>query len=97
MPTNILNSKPVAYCKRPEKGIKSNHNYKGINEALLKNQHPLLLMTKIFNIVYGPRLFIKLKFIAPFNKIKLYQTISKEQRLLLSLAYINTLLYLLAY
>jgi hypothetical protein len=43
------------------------YDYQGLNTVIIKNQYLLLLICKIFDVLYGTKYFTKLNVIAIFN------------------------------
>ncbi|KAF7922632.1 uncharacterized protein EAE98_008158 [Botrytis deweyae] len=58
---------------KSKKNIRIYQNYCKLNNIIIKNQYPLLLIKKTFNTLYYIKVYIKLNIITIFNKLRIIE------------------------
>jgi hypothetical protein len=62
---------PFLLAKKPEKGIRICHNYRGLNNVTIKNRYLLPLIRETLDQISRAKYYTKLNIIATFNKIRI--------------------------
>ena len=64
---------PVLFVKKPEGGLYFCVDYRGLNAVTVKNWYPLPLISETLNCLSWARIFTKLKIIAAFNRLCIWE------------------------
>jgi hypothetical protein len=62
---------PLLLAVKPGGGVRICQNYRGLNNIIIKNRYPLLLIRETLDSIYRVKYYIKLDIIAAFNNIRI--------------------------